>query len=85
MGGTDLLDRSFFHDHNGVGHGKGFFLVMGDIDESDAQPLLHILEFDLHLLTQLQIKRAQRLVKEQNLRFINQGPGDGHPLLLAPA
>ena len=56
---------------------------MGDVDEGDAQLLLHGLQFKLHLLAQLQIQRAQGLVQQQDLGLVHQGPGDGDALLLA--
>ena len=40
FGRTDLLDIALVHNHNGVRHGKGFFLVMGDIDKGNAQFIL---------------------------------------------
>ena len=64
-------------------HGERLFLVVGDVDEGDAQLLLHRLELDLHLLAQLQIQRAQRLVQQQHLRLVDQRARDGDALLLA--
>ena len=80
---ADLLDDPFVHHHNGVAHGEGFFLVVGHIDEGDAQLLLHPLQLDLHPLAQLQIQGPQGFVQEQYLGPVHQGPGNGHPLLLA--
>ena len=56
---------------------------MGHIQEGDAQALLHALELQLHLLTQLQVQRAQGLVQQQHLGLVDQTSGDGHALLLA--
>ena len=56
---------------------------MGDIDKGDAHGLLDALELVLHILPQPQIQGAQRLVQQQDLGLVDQGPGDGHPLLLA--
>ena len=80
---ADLLDDPVLHDHDGVGHGQGLLLVVGHVDEGDAQLLLHALEFHLHLLAKLKVQGAQRLVQKQHLGLVHQGPGDGHPLLLA--
>ena len=56
---------------------------MGDIDKGDTHLLLDLLEFDLHVLAELEVQRAQRLVQKKDLRPVHDGPGDGHPLLLA--
>ena len=36
-----------------------------------------------HLADQLGVERRRHLVEEQQRRPVDQGPGDGHPLLLA--
>ena len=56
---------------------------MGHIDKGDLHGLLDALEFVLHILAQLQVQGAQGLVQQQDLGPVHQGPGDGHPLLLA--
>ena len=83
LGGTDLLDTPFIHDHDRVAHGEGLLLVVGDIDKGDAYLLLDALEFDLHILTQLEIQRTQRFVQQEYLGAVDKGTGDGNPLLLA--
>ena len=80
---ADLLDPAFRHDHDGVGHGQRFFLVMGDVDESDAETVVHLLQLQLHLLPHLQIQGAQRLVQKQDLRLVDQSAGNGDTLLLS--
>ena len=47
-------------------HGQRFFLVVGDIDEGDARALLDALELDLHVLAQLEVQGAERLVEQQH-------------------
>ena len=44
--------------------------------------LLDALELDLHILAQLQVQRAQRLVQQKHLRMVHKRPRDGHALLL---
>ena len=72
-----MSDRVIFHiDVNSaflsweavdrIGHGERFLLVMGDIDECDARPLLDVFQFVLHVLAQLQIECAKRFVKQKN-------------------
>ncbi len=56
---------------------------MGHIDEGDADLLLDALQLDLHLLAELQIERAERLVEQQYGRLDDERPGEGDALLLA--
>ena len=53
------------------------------IDEGDAELALDCLEFDLHLLAQLEVEGAERLVEEQHLGPTDQRPGQGNALPLA--
>ena len=41
------------------------------------------LELDLHLLAELQVERAERLVEEQHARPIDERASEGDPLALA--
>jgi hypothetical protein len=59
-------------------------LVVGHVDERDPDLVLESLEEELHLLAELQVERAQGLVEEEDARVVHEGPGQGHPLLLAP-
>ena len=56
---------------------------MGDEDERDADVALDRLELDLHLLAQLEVEGAERLVEQQHLGLVDEGPGQGDPLPLA--
>ena len=38
--GTHLLDVALVHDNDGIGHGQRFFLVVGNVDEGDAELIL---------------------------------------------
>ena len=53
FGGADLLDIALVHDHDGVGHGQRFLLVVGDIDEGDTQLVFQTDELVLHILPEL--------------------------------
>ncbi len=81
--GADLLDEAFSHHDDGVAHGQGFFLVVGDVNKGDAKLLLHALQLDLHLFSKLEVQSAQGFVQQENLGLVGKGPGDGHALLLA--
>ena len=80
---TDLLDLALRHDDDLVRHGQRFFLIVCDIDERDAQFIVHFFQFELHLFAHLKIERAERLVEQQDLRLVHQRAGDGDALLLA--
>ena len=81
--GADLLDLAFVHHHDGVGKRKGFLLVVGDVDEGDAQFPVHLLQFDLHVLAHLEVQGREGLVQQQDLGLVHERPGDGHALLLS--
>ncbi len=82
LGPANLLDAAFVHDHNGVGHGQGFLLVVGHVYKSNPHGLLNAFEFVLHVFPQSQIQRTQGLVQKQHLGSVDQGAGNGDPLLL---
>jgi hypothetical protein len=70
------------HHGDGVGHGHGLLLVVRDVDEGQAHLGLDPLELDLHLTAQLEVEGAERLVEQEHLGAVDQGPGHGDPLLL---
>ena len=45
---------------------------MRDVDERDADLALQALQLDLHLLAQLQVERAERLVEQQHRRPVHE-------------
>ena len=51
------------------------FLLIADLS-------LDLLELDLHLLAQLQVERAERLVEQQERRQVDERAREGHPLSL---
>src|SRR5687767_7680760 len=55
---------------------------MGYVDGGHAELALDATELELHFLAQLAVKRGERLVQKQQVRFENQGAGDCHALLL---
>ena len=79
---TLLLDPAVPHDDDDVAHRQGLFLVVGHVDEGDPDLALKGLELELHLLAQLEIEGSQRLVEQEHRRVVDQGPGEGDPLLL---
>ena len=83
LGVGELLDVAVEHDRDAVAHGHRLFLVVGDEDEGDAELALEQLELDLHLLAQLAVERAERLVEEQHAGPVDERPGERDALLLA--
>ena len=81
--GSHLLDPPGVHDRDGVGHGHGLLLVMGDVHEREADLGLDPLELHLHLAPQLQVQRAERLVEQQHAGLVHDRAGERDPLLLA--
>ena len=55
---------------------------MRDVDECDFQLVLHPDQLILHVLPELQVKGAERLVQQQHARFVHDRAGDGDSLLL---
>ena len=82
-GGPHLLDPARVEHGDPVGHRQRLLLVVGHEHEGDADLPLDGLELDLHLLAQLEVQRAERLIEQQDLGPIDQGAGQGHPLTLA--
>ena len=56
---------------------------MGDVDERDPDLLLDRLQLDLHLLAELQVEGAERLVEQEHPRPVDERPGKRDPLPLA--
>ena len=81
-GGADLLDAAGVEDGDAVGERQRLLLVVRDEEEGDADVALDRLELDLHLLAQLEVERAERLVEQQHLRPVDQGAGQGDALAL---
>ena len=66
-----------------VGHRQGLALVVGDEDEGEAERALQALQLALHLLAQLEVERAERLVEEEHLGPDDEGAGERDALALA--
>ena len=82
-GGAHLLDHARVHHRDGVGHGHGLFLVVRHVHEGQPDLGLDALDLDLHGTSELQVESAERLVEQQHLGTVDQGPGEGDALLLA--
>ena len=69
---AELLDLARVHDRDRVGHRHRLFLVVRDVDERDADLVLDALQLELHLLAELHVERAERLVEQEHARAIDE-------------
>ena len=53
---------------------------MGHVDERDPDLVLDPLELQLHLLAELQVERAERLVEEEDARPVDERPRESDAL-----
>ena len=79
----DLLQRAVVEHADAVGHGQRLALVVRDVDDVDAEPRVQVLDLELHVLAQLLVERAERLVHQHELRLEHQRAGERDALLLA--
>ena len=56
---------------------------MRDVDERRAELVLDALQLELHLLAQLHVERAERLVEQQRGGPVDERARERDPLLLA--
>ena len=80
---ADLLGAALVHHHDAVGQRHRLGLVVGHQDGRGADGALDLAQLDLHLLAQLGVEIAERLVEQQDLRADDQRAGQRHALLLA--
>ncbi len=69
-------------DGNVVGHRQGLALVVRDIDDGDAEPLVQVPDLVLQRLAQVLVQGAPRLVHQDQFRPEDEGAGERHALLL---
>src|ERR1700722_2216242 len=80
---AQLLEAPMIHHADVIRQHQGFGLIMGDIDEGRTEGRLQLLQFNFHVLAQLQIERAQGFVQQQQGRLQDQAARDGDALPLA--
>ena len=68
------------HDHDPVAHVDGFVDVVRDEEHRGPPRLPDAQDFVLHAHPGELVEGAERLVQEQDLRMIDQRPGEGRPL-----
>lgn len=84
VGKPHLLNAARAHHGDAVGHDQGLLLVVGDEDEGGAKPPLELHELHPEVLAEPCVQGGEGLVQEEDLGLQDQGPGQGHPLLLPP-
>jgi hypothetical protein len=82
---TDLHDPPVVEDRDPVAHRERLLLVVRHVDERDADLALDLLELDLHLLAELEVERAERLVEEEHGGAVDDRAGERDALALAAA
>ena len=82
-GRPDLLDAAAVEDREPVAHRQRLVLVVGHVDERDPDLALDSLQLDLHLLAELQVERAERLVEQEHLRSVDERAGERDALAAA--
>ena len=65
-GRADLLDAPVREDGQAVAHRKRLLLVVGNVNEGDADLALDRAQLVLHLLAQLEVECSERLVQQQH-------------------
>ena len=55
---------------------------MGHVEERDANAALNLFEHHLHLPSEFQVQRAERLIEKQNRGLQDQRTAERNPLLL---
>ncbi len=78
-----LLHLAVVHDRDPVRHGQRLFLVVRHVDERRPELVLDALQLELHVLAQLHVERAERLVEEQRGRPVDERARERDALLLA--
>ena len=81
--GAELLDPTAVHHRDPVAHRQRLLLVVGHVDERDPDLGLDPLELELEALAELEVERPEGLVEEEHVGAVDEGPGEGDPLLLA--
>ena len=77
-----LHDAAFVHDDDLVGDGKGFALVVGDVERGDAEALLQFADFFAHAAAQVGVEVGERFVEKQHFRLQDERAREGDALLL---
>ena len=73
------------HDGHPVRQDERLLLVMGHVQDGEAERPLDPFDLELHLIAQLPVEGAEWLIHQEHRRPEHEGPGQGDSLLLAAA
>src|SRR4029077_2262670 len=79
---AQLLDLAGAHADDAIRHRGRLDLVVGDQDRRDTELLLERLDLGPHGQTERCVEIGERLSEERELRLLDQGARERHPLLL---
>ena len=80
---SDLHKTASTHHSDPVGHGHGFFLIMGHQNAGDTHFFDNVMQFKLRLLPQLAVQGSQWLIQQKQFRAFGQTARQRHTLLLS--
>jgi len=78
-----LLNAAVVEDGDAVGHRERLGLVVGHVDHRHPEPLVQVLDLELHVLAELLVEGAERFVHQHELRLKDKRTGERDALLLA--
>ena len=78
----DLLNHAILHDDDSGAQGHSLCLVMGDIDDRDAESAVQLCDLSSHLNTELCIQVGQRLIHQEYLGVTDNCTAHGDTLSL---
>lgn len=81
--GAELHDLAVLQESDFVGHGEGFFLVVGDIDGGDAGGLADIADLVAEVVAEFGVEVGEGFVEQEDGGFDDDGACEGDALLLA--
>ena len=78
-----MFDTSLRHHREAVAHHERLLLVVSDVDEGDPDLALDPDELELHLLAQLEVEGAERLVEQKDGGLVDERTRQRDALLLS--
>ena len=72
------------NEHDAPRRAAREFLIMGHDDQRHGELAVQLAEHFKNLLPRMGVEIARRLISQHHFRAHDQGPGNRHPLLLAP-
>src|SRR5262245_1966010 len=78
-----LLERAVAEDRDAVRHRHRLGLIVCHVDHRNADLAVDALELDLHLLAQVLVEGAERLIEQEHVRVEDEAAREGNALLLA--